>query len=46
MDPGRDPTAGLVSGLIVIGTVNIICALSDPVPIDTVDSFLLGRTVL
>ena len=25
MDPGRDPTAGLFSGLIVIGTVNIWC---------------------
>ena len=25
MDPGRDPTAGLFSGLIVIGTVNIRC---------------------
>ena len=27
MDPGRDPTAGFFSGLIVIGTVNIIGVL-------------------
>ena len=25
MDPGRDPTAGLFSGLIVVGTVKIWC---------------------
>ena len=34
MDLGRDPTAGF-SGLIVIGTVDIVGALSDPVPIYT-----------
>ena len=35
MDPGRDPTAGLFSGLIVVGTVTS-GALRDPVPFATV----------
>ena len=41
MDPGRDPTAGFFSGLIVIGTVNIIGVLSDPVLIYTGTSQLI-----
>ena len=30
MDPGRDPTAGLFTGLIVVGTVKIWCTRRSP----------------
>ena len=36
MDPGRDPTAGLFSGLIVVDRLLKSGSLSDPVPFDTV----------
>ena len=42
MDPGRDPTAGFFSGLIVAGTVNIIGILSDFVPFYTAPEKVTG----
>ena len=47
MDPGRDPTAGLFSGLIVAGTVYIWCTKrSGPFDIVSYMLFLLYLVAL